>query len=217
VLCCHNNTPITKHTTKNYFFSVLPGRTFSRDGGSAPDAPEAGALCRSSDPLSGRSDSRVIVLCFRACTQCNDTREGTITSHTCCLDPVKDAAKQLAVPLRETVKQEREPSLGPPSPSPGSFALPLSTDRFLTTINCHNPCPGPGILTWFPFADRCDALREEGDADHMRKRFFTASPHTTYARSHALVRALPHRLGPANPCPTAVHMEPFSTSAFKVV
>jgi hypothetical protein len=49
--------------------SVLPGRTFSRDGGSAPDAPEAGALCRSSDPLSGRSDSRVIVLCFRARTQ----------------------------------------------------------------------------------------------------------------------------------------------------
>jgi len=37
-----------------------------------------------------------------------------------------DAAKQLAIPLRETVKQEREPSLGPPSLSPGSFALPLS-------------------------------------------------------------------------------------------
>ena len=50
----------------NNISSVLPGRTFSRDGGSAPDAPEAGALCRSSDPLSGRSDSRVIVLCFRA-------------------------------------------------------------------------------------------------------------------------------------------------------
>jgi hypothetical protein len=44
-------------------------------------------------------------------------------------DPMKDAAKQLAVPLRETVKQEREPYLGPPSPSPGSFALPLSTRR----------------------------------------------------------------------------------------
>ena len=76
---------------------------------------------------------------------------------------MKDAAKQLAVPLRETVKQEREPSLGPPSPSPGSFALPLSTDHFFTAIDCHNPCPGPGILTWFPFAGRCDALREEGD------------------------------------------------------
>lgn len=44
----------------------LPGRMFSRDDGSAPDTPEAGALCRSSNPLSGRSDSRVIVLCFRA-------------------------------------------------------------------------------------------------------------------------------------------------------
>jgi len=41
--------------------------------------------------------------------------------------------------------------------------------------------------------------------------------HAKDVRSHALVRALPHRLGPANPCPTAVHMEPFSTSAFKVV
>ena len=79
-------------------------------------------------------------------------------------DPVKDAAKQLAVPLRETVKQEREPSLGPPSPSPGSFALPLSTAREREpTGHCHNPCPGPGILTWFPFAGRCDALHEEGD------------------------------------------------------
>ena len=57
--------------------SVLPGRTFSRDGGSAPDAPEAGALCRSSDPLSGRSDSRVIVLCFRATPTKPTTRRET--------------------------------------------------------------------------------------------------------------------------------------------
>jgi len=28
-------------------------------------------------------------------------------------------------------------------------------------------------------------------------------------------RKLPHVLGPTNPCPTAVHMEPFSTSVFK--
>ena len=57
----------------------------------------------------------------------------------------EDAAKQLAVPLRETVKQEREPSLGPPSPSPGSFALPLSTAPGVTvqftdvgTLDTHN-------------------------------------------------------------------------------
>ena len=44
---------------------------------------------------------------------------------TCWSESVKDAAKQLAVPLRETVKEEREPSPGPPPASPGSFALPL--------------------------------------------------------------------------------------------
>ncbi len=93
-------------------------------------------------------------------------------------NPVKDAAKQLAVPLRETVKQEREPSLGPPSPSPGSFALPLSALRpcFFTRhdhrLRRHNPCPGPGILTWFPFAGRCDALREEGDSPRKSDVFY---------------------------------------------
>ena len=150
-VCMHAHT----HTTTT-ISSVLPGRTFSRDGGSAPDAPEAGALCRSSDPLSGRSDSRVIVLCFRA-----RTHSAAVKPHCAhALVIREDAAKQLAVPLRETVKQEREPSLGPPSPSPGSFALPLSTTL---AGHCHNPCPGPGILTWFPFAGRCDALREKGD------------------------------------------------------
>jgi len=58
-----------------------------------------------------------------------------------------------AIPLREIVKQEREPCLGPPSPSPGSFALP--------PLIYSNPCPGPGILTWFPFAGRCTSLKRE--------------------------------------------------------
>jgi hypothetical protein len=89
--------------------------------------------------------------------------------------------------LRETVKQEREPCPGPPSSCPGSFASPLGTKLIrhiphpthththtydaLRRRTCvvhdawrgayasvgHNPCPGPGILTWFPFAGRCDA------------------------------------------------------------
>jgi hypothetical protein len=85
--------------------------------------------------------------------------------------------------LRETVKQEREPCPGPPSSCPGSFASPLGTKlirhtphpththtydalRRRTCVQIwhgayasvgHNPCPGPGILTWFPFAGRCDA------------------------------------------------------------
>lgn len=124
--------------------SVLPGRTFSRDDGNAPDAPEAGALCRSSDPLSGRSDSRVIVLCFRAPTAARE-RDGRL------VDPplvMRDAAKQLAVPLRETVKQEREPSLGPPSPSPGSFASPLSAPGLTGTPQ---PLSWPRNINLVPF------------------------------------------------------------------
>ena len=37
------------------------------------------------------------------------------------------------------------------------------------------------------------------------------------ARDRALDTGLPHLLGSTNPCPNAVHMEPFSTSAFKVL
>ena len=54
-----------------------------------------------------------------------------------------------------------------------------------------SPCPGEGILTLFPF----DGRRE----------------------NRALDTGLPHLLGSTNPCPIAVHMEPFSTSVFKVL
>ena len=37
------------------------------------------------------------------------------------------------------------------------------------------------------------------------------------ARNRALDTELPHLLGSTNPCPIAVHMEPFSTSVFKVL
>ena len=53
------------------------------------------------------------------------------------------------------------------------------------------PCSGSGILTRFRF----DRRPEIG-------RFDTE---------------FPYLLGSTNPCPTAVHMEPFSTSVFKVL
>ncbi len=53
------------------------------------------------------------------------------------------------------------------------------------------PCPSKGILTLSPFDGR--------------------------RRECALDTGLPHLLGPAHPCPIAVHMEPFSTSVFKVL
>ena len=108
-----------------------------------------------------------------------------------------------------TVKKKREPSSGPPPASPGSFALPPGGV----------PRPGSGILTWFPFAGRCDPpFREGGGTDrHRLNDNLTASPcqHRLARMIARLRRALPHRLGSTNPCPTAVHMEPFSTSAFK--
>ena len=53
------------------------------------------------------------------------------------------------------------------------------------------PRPGSGILTRFPF----DTRPEIG---HFETEF-------------------PYLLGSTNPCPTAVHMEPFSTSVFKAL
>ena len=54
------------------------------------------------------------------------------------------------------------------------------------------PRSGSGILTRFPFAER----------RRGKPRILTG---------------FPCDLGSTNPCPTAVHMEPFSTSAFKVL
>ena len=54
-----------------------------------------------------------------------------------------------------------------------------------------NPHPGAGMLTGFPFGGR--------------------------RQSSARVESeFPYPLGSAHPCPTAVHMEPFPTSVFKV-
>ena len=53
------------------------------------------------------------------------------------------------------------------------------------------PRPGSGILTRFPFDKRLAI-------EHFKTEF-------------------PYLLGSTNPCPTAVHMEPFSTSVFKVL
>jgi|SanBayMetagenome_1026888.scaffolds.fasta_scaffold03114_6 hypothetical protein len=58
---------------------------------------------------------------------------------------------------------------------------------------------GSGMLTRFPFALRVNQFNNEVSSQHM------------------LGTELPVRLGPPDPCSTAVHMEPFSTSVFKVL
>ena len=58
-------------------------------------------------------------------------------------------------------------------------------------VAVENPNPGAGILTGFPFEGRRTSA-------HFKTEF-------------------PYLLGSTNPCPTAVHMEPFPTSVLKVL
>ena len=51
----------------------------------------------------------------------------------------------------------------------------------------------------------------------VRVRESYPSPLSMGGADRALHTGLPHLLGSTNPCPIAVHMEPFSTSVFKVL
>jgi hypothetical protein len=64
----------------------------------------------------------------------------------------------------------------------------VSTFSYVAVENLH---PGAGILTGFPFEGRCT--------------------------SACFKTEFPYLLGSTNPCPTAVHMEPFPTSVLKVL
>jgi len=56
--------------------------------------------------------------------------------------------------------------------------------------------------------------KTRGDPRHNKKEL----PLFYYvAQSRALGTASPDHLGPTNPCPTAVRMEPFPTSALKIL
>lgn len=66
------------------------------------------------------------------------------------------------------------------------------------------PCSGPGILTRFPF-DRSGGCC-----------FFFLLLIDNH-RPAAFRTEFSYLLGPTDPCATAVHMEPFSTSVFKVL
>jgi hypothetical protein len=71
---------------------------------------------------------------------------------------------------------------------PGALA---SVSKFIC-VAAKDPHPGSGILTGFPF-----------DRWHEKNVHFETE--------------LPYLLGSTDPCPTAVTMEPFSTSVFKVL
>ena len=98
------------------------------------------------------------------------------------------------IPGSPSLTKKRELFPGLPPTSPSSIASPHWTPRG------QSPCSGSGILTRFPFDNRraCSPFCFR----RHRPRFGTD---------------LSYLLGPTDPCSTAVHMEPFSTSAFKVL
>ena len=86
-----------------------------------------------------------------------------------------------------------------------------------------DPIPGPGRavkekreLSPGP-PPACPGLSELPPAPCPSKGILTLSPFDGRRRECGLDTGLPHLLGPAHPCPIAVHMEPFSTSVFKVL
>ena len=93
-------------------------------------------------------------------------------------------------------------TLSPGNPIPGSAdAVKKKRELFpglrhvseFVCVTTQYPRPGSGILTRFPFDMRA----------HPKKPRFQTE--------------FSYLLGSTNPCPIAVHMEPFSTSVFKVL
>ena len=130
------------------------------------------------------------------------------------------------IPGSPLLTKKRELFPGSTLASPSSVALPHWGPR------ARSPPPGSGILTRFPFdrIGRRTALARPTTI--ARPRAHTRSALETFGRvrrrgglalAPARERAPPFRtefsdlLGPTDPCPTAVHMEPFSTSVYKVL
>ena len=114
-------------------------------------------------------------------------REARCFTGTTSLSPGKP------IPGSPSLTKKRELFPGLPPTSPGSFALPHWTPE-----GGRSPCPGSGILTRFPF----DRYGQNSIRSFICPRFGTE---------------FSYLLGPTDPCSTAVHMEPFSTSVFKVL
>ena len=114
------------------------------------------------------------------------------------------------IPGSPLLTKKRELFPGSTLASPSSVALPHWGPK------ARSPLPGSGILTRFPF-DRIGGRRT--------RRTICIYMILDIRQSYLdVVRAPPpfrtefsDLLGPTDPCPTAVHMEPFSTSVYKVL
>ena len=130
-------------------------------------------------------------------------------------EPIPGPSGRAPRRTRAAVREEREPSSGPPPASSGSLASPRRSvprrrfgdlDPIPFRPRARPPSPpsrgGPGRA---PPGGRAAGGRPP------------ALPAPRGGRSIARLpsRAWPCALGSTNPCPTAVHMEPFPTSALK--
>ena len=125
---------------------------------------------------------------FQGPTQVHRTpREARCFTGTTTLSPVEP------IPGCPSLTKKRELFPGPAPTSLGSFALP----HWTRPEAGQSPCSGSGILTRFPFV-RYGHNESRGRLPRFGTEFS-------------------YRLGSTDPCSTAVHMEPFSTSVFKVL
>jgi hypothetical protein len=128
---------------------------------------------------------------FQGSTQMHRTpREARCFTGTTTLSPAKP------IPGCPSLTKKRELFPGPAPTSPVSFALP----HWTRPEAGQSPCSGSGILTRFPFVRYGHHHSRVTDVGLPRFR-------TEFS----------YRLGSTDPCSTAVHMEPFSTSVFKVL
>ena len=118
-------------------------------------------------------------------------RSAPDTAKPRCFTGTTSVSPREAIPRSSSLTKKRELFPGLLPTSPGSFALPQQMPKH------RYPRPGSGILTRFPFD---------------RRRHNVVSMQSAPFRT-----GFPYLLGSTDPCSTAVHMEPFSTSVFKVL
>ena len=77
----------------------------------------------------------------------------------------------------------------------------------------------PGLLPTSPRSVALPHIQTPRRLEYLRSGLgiLTRFPCDPWSRIGRFETEIPYLLGSTNPCPTAVHMEPFSTSVFKVL
>ncbi|KAK7326317.1 hypothetical protein VNO80_33032 [Phaseolus coccineus] len=141
--------------------------------------------------------------------------------------PARDDPLSAAGAARAVHRQPTGSGLGPPVPSPQSQSFSRGYGSILPTSLAYIVPSTRGCSPWRPDAvmsttgrGRHSVLRickgrRGRTGHHATCGILTRFPFGVRAQS-AIRRAFPRPLGSTNPCASAVHMEPFPSSAFKV-